>query len=280
MELLRRGFGMRVAVARRCGLREGLQKRGFGRSSRDEKDEEAIRAPGRLQRDRGAASSLAQIRGAIRWVFGGDFSPQHGGGAVSSFRRNRKGMHDEDKISVEVGAAMGLASFLAAVFYVMYIPPPADPDSSSKSFWPALHEDTFQTDRGQKGQEQLRQRQLTWGRLAAPFVFGFFAFRSARRFWMKRWGDLEWQRVCDVYPLQPTMQLGCRVPVLATLQTAVVVTLYTQGRAGIDRILAIRHPADPFWALLDIRGACDGLLCVPTLLGGESRGSLVGSAHE
>ena len=119
----------------------------------------------------------------------------------------------EDQISFEIGLIMGGSVFTGFCLYFLDPKRPVNTGENSlaRAVWPnmasALEDSILDSEDPEATLTRLQQTNFTANRaLFAAFV-SFVVFRSTRRFWSSRWGELEWQRQVLYMPWTSTVSM-------------------------------------------------------------------------
>eukprot|EP01064_Diplonema_japonicum_P020873 TRINITY_DN30443_c0_g1_i1.p1 TRINITY_DN30443_c0_g1~~TRINITY_DN30443_c0_g1_i1.p1 ORF type:complete len:241 (+),score=31.07 TRINITY_DN30443_c0_g1_i1:66-788(+) len=130
---------------------------------------------------------------------------------------------DEQRVSFEVGMIMGTMTSLGISLY--FLDPKAAPNSSNgvtAVMWPelseALEDSVYnQPDGGESTVKRLNEITFSTERKVFTVLMGFAMFRSSRRYWSRRWGDMEWQRSVIYMPWTSSVGLAMYLPLFVSI---------------------------------------------------------------
>ena len=120
--------------------------------------------------------------------------------------------NDEDAVSFEIGLIMGGAMGLGMSLYFLDPKTPIKTGEHSiiRAIWPtmadALEKSVLESEKPEKVIERIESSYgITPQRAAYISLMSFMMFRTSRRYWSRRWGDLEWQRSVVFMPWATTV---------------------------------------------------------------------------
>eukprot|EP01063_Lacrimia_lanifica_P010773 TRINITY_DN1751_c2_g1_i1.p1 TRINITY_DN1751_c2_g1~~TRINITY_DN1751_c2_g1_i1.p1 ORF type:complete len:247 (+),score=65.72 TRINITY_DN1751_c2_g1_i1:68-808(+) len=175
-------------------------------------------------------------------------------------KRLSKTAQQEAQVSLEIAAILGTATTLGISLY--FLDPKRTPNtetSVASSLWPSLTKDLEKSvydgpEEADKALNRIQNTGFTNERKMYALAMGFMVFRNTRRYWARRWGDLEWQRQVLYMPWASTMGLALYMPTFTSFPCLGAAWMWTY-RADVAAWAAkwrdpremLRHAMSAMW---------------------------------